>query len=204
VLDVSEALGHKQAAIAAHASQTTALIDDDPTGFRLPPCGRLMPLVLRLSFAPTIRGTIPIRLSSDSSFHRLHSLAPGRAHAFAGRMRAAGPHAVVSGYSPWTAHQQRSGKRQDACRAQTTLFRRAAVPRDMPRGIYDLVIVSELAYYIPAHQLAQLANRIYAMLAPRGAVVVLNHRRPFDDAAVLPALAHRRLRRLFEQDEVCV
>jgi LmbE family N-acetylglucosaminyl deacetylase len=35
VLDVREALGHKQAAIAAHASQTTALIDDDPTGFRL-------------------------------------------------------------------------------------------------------------------------------------------------------------------------
>ena len=67
----------------------------------------------------------------------------------------------------------------------------------MPRGTYDLVIVSELAYYIPAHHLAQLANRIYAMLAPRGAVVVLNHRRPFDDAAVLPALAHRRLRRRF-------
>lgn len=81
--------------------------------------------------------------------------------------------------------------------ANHVVFRRATVPRDMPRGTYDLVIVSELAYYIPAHHLAQLANRIYTMLAPRGAVVVLNHRRPFDDAAVLPALAHRRLRRRF-------
>ena len=36
-LDVRDALAQKQAAIAAHRSQTTALIDDDPDGFRLLP-----------------------------------------------------------------------------------------------------------------------------------------------------------------------
>jgi LmbE family N-acetylglucosaminyl deacetylase len=35
--DVGAALSRKRAAIAAHATQTTALIDDDPAGFRLTP-----------------------------------------------------------------------------------------------------------------------------------------------------------------------
>lgn len=36
-LDIGSVLPRKRAAIAAHRSQTTALIDDDPTGFRLTP-----------------------------------------------------------------------------------------------------------------------------------------------------------------------
>lgn len=35
--DVGAALARKRAAVAAHATQTTALIDDDPAGFRLAP-----------------------------------------------------------------------------------------------------------------------------------------------------------------------
>ena len=34
-LDITEVVGKKQAAISAHVSQTTDLIDDDPQGFRL-------------------------------------------------------------------------------------------------------------------------------------------------------------------------
>ena len=34
-LDIAEVVGKKQAAISAHVSQTTGLIDDDPQGFRL-------------------------------------------------------------------------------------------------------------------------------------------------------------------------
>lgn len=78
-------------------------------------------------------------------------------------------------------------------------FRHAVLPRDMPRGPFDLIVVSELAYYLPAHQLPPLAARIIAALAPRGRVVVLHHRRPFDDAAMLPALAHRRLGSLLKK-----
>lgn len=76
-------------------------------------------------------------------------------------------------------------------------FRRAILPQEMPKGAYDLIVVSELAYYLPAHRLSALATNTIAVLAPRGRVVLLNHRRAFDDAAVLPALAHRRLRNLF-------
>lgn len=44
-LDVSRHLAAKRRAIAAHASQTTSLISDDPDGFRLPK--EMMALVLR-------------------------------------------------------------------------------------------------------------------------------------------------------------
>src|ERR1051326_7408196 len=67
-----------------------------------------------------------------------------------------------------------------------------ALAEETPRGPFDLVVVSELSYYLPAHQLNELAMRIFAALAPSGDVVVLDHRRPFDDAAVPPFLAHRR------------
>lgn len=36
-LDISAELPRKAKAVAAHRSQTTDLIDDDPTGFRLDP-----------------------------------------------------------------------------------------------------------------------------------------------------------------------
>ena len=67
------------------------------------------------------------------------------------------------------------------------------VPEEMPRGPFDLIIISELAYYLPEHRLSLLGRRISASLASGGRAVVLNHRRMFDDAAQHPALAHRRL-----------
>jgi len=74
-------------------------------------------------------------------------------------------------------------------------FHRAILPGQMPRGPFDLIVVSELIYYLRPHYLKPLADRIFAALAPGGMTVVLNHRRPFDDAAIPPALAHSRLRR---------
>jgi SAM-dependent methyltransferase len=71
---------------------------------------------------------------------------------------------------------------------------RATLPSEMPHGPYDLIVVSEIAYYLRGHQLVELAKRIRSALASRGRAVVLNHRRPFEDAAQLPALAHRDLR----------
>jgi SAM-dependent methyltransferase len=82
-------------------------------------------------------------------------------------------------------------------KSKNVTFRRTLLPQEMPHGPFDLVVVSEVAYYLPAHHLIRLADRITAALAPGGDVVVLNHRRPFDDAAVLPSLAHSRLCRRF-------
>jgi SAM-dependent methyltransferase len=76
-------------------------------------------------------------------------------------------------------------------------LRRAVLPGMMPRGSFDLIVASEIAYYLPAHQLRELSRRIVAALAPGGRVVLLNHRRHFDDAAQHSALAHQRLRARF-------
>jgi SAM-dependent methyltransferase len=76
-------------------------------------------------------------------------------------------------------------------------FCQSLLPQQMPRGPFDLIVVSELVYYMPSHHLSRLADRIETALAPGGDVVVLDHRRPFDDAAVLPSLAHCGLRRRF-------
>ena len=88
------------------------------------------------------------------------------------------------------------GEAERRCaKLQNITFRRSLLPLQMPSGPFDLIVVSELAYYLPAHHLRLLARRILRALAPGGNVIVLHHRRSFDDAAVLPALAHSRLRR---------
>jgi SAM-dependent methyltransferase len=73
------------------------------------------------------------------------------------------------------------------------IFSCLTVPEEMPRGPFDLIIISELAYYLPQHRLSLLCRRISASLAYGGRAVVLNHRRMFGDAAQHPALAHQRL-----------
>jgi SAM-dependent methyltransferase len=72
-------------------------------------------------------------------------------------------------------------------------FTRLTVPEEMPRGPFDLIIISEIAYYLPQHRLSLLGRRISASLASGGRAVILNHRRMFDDAALHPTLAHQRL-----------
>ncbi len=67
------------------------------------------------------------------------------------------------------------------------------VPDEMPRGPFDLIVISEIAYYLPQHRLSLLGRQITASLASGGRAVVLNHRRHFDDAAQHASIAHRRL-----------
>jgi hypothetical protein len=64
----------------------------------------------------------------------------------------------------------------------------------MPHGPFDLIVVSEIAYYLSAHELVLLGKRLAAAIAHRGKIVLLHHRRHFHDAAQLPVLAHLRLR----------
>lgn len=73
-------------------------------------------------------------------------------------------------------------------------YRQGVLPRDVPRGLFDLVVVSEIAYYLGPRDLAELADRLVRALAPGGRIVVLHHLVPFDDAAQRPALAQARLR----------
>ncbi|KAB0682930.1 SAM-dependent methyltransferase [Aureimonas leprariae] len=71
-------------------------------------------------------------------------------------------------------------------------FRRSLLPREVPRGRFDLVVLSEVAYYLTKRELAMLMQKVARITAPGGRVVVLHHVRPFGDASQLPALAQAR------------
>lgn len=72
-------------------------------------------------------------------------------------------------------------------------FACAELPKQMPRGFFDLIVVSELAYYLAPHEVEKLTHRLRQALAPRGRIVVLNHLNHFRDAAQHGELAHRNL-----------
>lgn len=58
------------------------------------------------------------------------------------------------------------------------------VPADWPTGMFDLVVLSELMYYLSAadrHQVIELAT---ASLADEGHLLTVNWRHPFPEAAV--------------------
>jgi SAM-dependent methyltransferase len=78
-------------------------------------------------------------------------------------------------------------------------FRHAVLPNETPRGPFDLIVASEIAYYISQRALYRLLHDLEMALAPSGRIVFLNHTRQFDDAAQLPALAHERMRRALEK-----
>jgi SAM-dependent methyltransferase len=73
-------------------------------------------------------------------------------------------------------------------------FLQAKLPHQVPHGPFDLIVVSEIAYYLSTADLMALGKRLIGVTAFRGKIVLLHHRRHFQDAAQSPALAHARLR----------
>jgi SAM-dependent methyltransferase len=73
------------------------------------------------------------------------------------------------------------------------------LPAEMPRGPFDLIVVSELIYYLTPNAMRLLADLIESALAHGGRVAVLHHLRRFDDAAQMPSLAQAALRRKLAQ-----
>ncbi|MEF2552649.1 SAM-dependent methyltransferase [Aurantimonas sp. A2-1-M11] len=88
------------------------------------------------------------------------------------------------------ARERNAGSRQ-------IRFAEAVLPRDMPRGPYDLVVVSELLYYLRPNDLRQMLARLRAAVAPGGRIVFLHHFLAFDDAATPPALVTEAVERAF-------
>jgi SAM-dependent methyltransferase len=94
-----------------------------------------------------------------------------------------------------------AGARQ-ACRGLPQVrFRRAVLPRDWPRGqSFDLIVYSEILYYLGAPDLARLARRSAASLRPGGEVLLVNWTgatdSPLTGARAAEGFAHAsRLRR---------
>lgn len=57
------------------------------------------------------------------------------------------------------------------------------LPQDWPAGdaVFDLVVVSELAYYFPADDWHSMMDRIVASLVPGGLLMMCHCRHPYDD-----------------------
>ena len=81
-----------------------------------------------------------------------------------------------------------AARRRNAGNARVT-FCHALLPRDMPKGPFDLIVASEILYYLKPGDLAALLPKLHAALAPGGRIVFLHHVLDFDDAAIRPALA---------------
>ncbi|MCT8267000.1 MULTISPECIES: class I SAM-dependent DNA methyltransferase [Afifella] len=94
--------------------------------------------------------------------------------------------------------------RRECADLASVRFREAVLPRDLPRGEFDLIVASEVAYYLSDAALRRLAAELPTRLARGGRIVLVHHVRPFSDAAVHPALAHGFLRKNLERQLVPV
>jgi len=71
--------------------------------------------------------------------------------------------------------------------------REAWLPRDWPLGRFDLVVVSELGYFMGADDLAALASRVRGSLMPGGTVLACHWRWKSSDCEFDGDEVHRRL-----------
>ncbi len=70
-----------------------------------------------------------------------------------------------------------------------------AVPDCWPDGTYDLVVLSEVGYYLDSRDLARLLDLVERDLAPGGAVVACHWRHPVADYPLTGDQVHAALQR---------
>lgn len=69
-----------------------------------------------------------------------------------------------------------------ARRAPSATFRVGGVPGDWPPGSFDLVVLSELLYYLPARERAETTGRARDSVQAGGHLVAVHWRHPFVEA----------------------
>ena len=89
------------------------------------------------------------------------------------------------------ARQRLSDARQEG----NVTFERHRLPQDWPRttkGVekFDLVVISEIAYYLSAEELAQVVEHSVAGLAPGGNIVLCHWRAPFTQRILSTVRVH--------------
>ncbi|WP_144672078.1 bifunctional PIG-L family deacetylase/class I SAM-dependent methyltransferase [Arthrobacter sp. U41] len=76
--------------------------------------------------------------------------------------------------------------------------RHLTVPQDWPKGRFDLIVVSEVGYYLAPDELAELFERVQAALLPGGTLALCHWRHPVSgwelDGDSVHAAARRQLR----------
>jgi chemotaxis methyl-accepting protein methylase len=96
--------------------------------------------------------------------------------------------------------------REAGQRGHVTLERHR-LPRDWPAPSFDLILLSEIAYYLDADELATLAAQSVATLAPAGTLMLCHWRAPFQDRRLTTEQVHAafdaspRLHRLLRHEE---
>ncbi|MRJ76191.1 methyltransferase domain-containing protein [Aeromicrobium sp. SMF47] len=72
-------------------------------------------------------------------------------------------------------------------------FERQSVPDEWPTGPLDLVVLSELLYYLSASGRVQVLAHVMDTLAPDGHLVLVHWRHPFEAATCTGDEAHREI-----------
>ena len=70
--------------------------------------------------------------------------------------------------------------------------KQALLPSQTPQGPFDLIVASEILYYLSLPDMLTLLDQLQRALAPGGRLVVLHHVIAFADASQPPALAQKR------------
>ncbi|MFT4504455.1 SAM-dependent methyltransferase [Caballeronia sp. 15711] len=84
--------------------------------------------------------------------------------------------------------------RQRVSHLENVRVEQRAMPDDWPDGEFDLIVISEMAYYLDDAQLAKLVARIEVSLADGGTVLACHWRRPIEGWPHSGDHVHRELR----------
>lgn len=82
--------------------------------------------------------------------------------------------------------------RRNAGQAHVTV-QAMKVPAQWPPGRFDLIVISEFAYYLSADQVRQLGQRIRESMEPDGMLLACHWLHPFDERACETREVHRLL-----------
>lgn len=72
-------------------------------------------------------------------------------------------------------------------------FERGSVPHDWPQDTFDLIVLSELLYYLDESHRREVLARCLETLHPSGHLVLVHWRHPFDVAACTGDQAHQEV-----------
>lgn len=70
---------------------------------------------------------------------------------------------------------------------------KAWLPQEWPPGRFDLVVISEMGYYLDTEPLQDLADRIRRALTDHGTVLACHWKAPIDGCALTGAQVHEQL-----------
>ncbi|WP_349943000.1 SAM-dependent methyltransferase [Fulvimarina sp. MAC8] len=74
----------------------------------------------------------------------------------------------------------------------------AILPERTPRGPFDLIVTSEVLYYLRENELRDMLSLLKKAVALGGRLVFLHHHRDFDDVSMKPFLLTARLHDLMD------